>query len=112
MTKHYYVYIMANPRQRIYTGVTNDLERRVKEHKQKRAPGFTAKYDCTELVYYEVTEDVRAAIEREKHIKGWMRRKKLALITSVNPTWRDLSADWQAPDDVRAITADPSLRSG
>ena len=112
MAKQFYVYIMANPRQKIYTGVTNDLERRVWEHKQKLVPGFTSKYDCTALVYYEVTENARAAIEREKQIKGGLRRRKLALITSANPTWRDMSADWAAPSDVRGTTPDPSLRSG
>ena len=112
MSKQYYVYIMANPRQKIYTGVTSDLEQRVWQHKQKQASGFTAKYDCAMLVYYEVSDDVWSAIEREKHIKGWLRKKKLALITSANPTWRDLSADWSAPGDVRATTPDPSLRSG
>jgi putative endonuclease len=110
--KQYYVYIMANPRQKIYTGVTSNLEQRVWQHKNKVISGFTSKYDCTALVYYEVTEDVRAAIEREKQIKGWLRKRKLALITLANPTWRDMSADWPAPSDVRGTAPDPSLRSG
>ena len=75
----------------LYTGVTNDLERRVYEHKQKLVPGFTAKYNITRLVYFEVTQDVQAAITREKQIKGWLRSKKIALIESVNPEWKDLS---------------------
>jgi putative endonuclease len=91
--KQYYVYIMANPRQKIYTGVTSNLEQRVWQHKNKVISGFSSKYDCTALVYYEVTEDVRAAIEREKQIEEWLRKRKLALIASANPTWRDLSAD-------------------
>jgi putative endonuclease len=103
---------MSNPRQVIYVGVTNNLERRVWEHKRKVTPGFTAKYGCTALVYYETTESVQAAIEREKHIKGWLRKKKLALVTSANPTWRDLSAEWPSPIDLLKATADPSLRSG
>ena len=94
MPKQFYVYIMANPRQKIYTGVTSNLEQRVWQHKNKVISGFTSKYDCTALVYYEGIEDVRAAIEREQQIKGWLRKRKLALITSANPTWRDLSADW------------------
>src|SRR5215216_4601776 len=112
MSKQYYVYIMANPRQVIYAGVTNDLERRVWEHKSRRTPGFTAKYGCTALVYYEATENVWEALEREKQIKGWVRKRKTALITAANPTWRDLSDDWQTPSEVAVTPADPSLRSG
>ena len=87
----YYVYIMTNKSRTLYTGITNDLERRVYEHKQKLVPGFTAKYNITRLVYFEVTQDVQAAITREKQIKGWLRSKKIALIESVNPEWKDLS---------------------
>lgn len=90
----YYVYIMASRSRTLYTGVTNDLERRVYEHKKKLVPGFTAKYNIERLVYFEVTEDVHTAISREKQIKGWTRSKKLALIGSSNPTWNDLSASW------------------
>ena len=92
--KQYYVYIMSNYSRTLYTGVTNNLERRVYEHKQKAKPGFTAHYNITQLVYYETTTDPRAAIEREKQIKGWLRKKKVALIESVNPAWEDLSRDW------------------
>ena len=92
--KQYYVYIMTNKSKTVYTGVTDNLERRVYEHKNKLIPGFTRKYNITKLVYYEVTNDVRAAIEREKQIKGWLRRKKVALIESVNPQWEDLSNGW------------------
>jgi putative endonuclease len=94
MPNQYYVYIMANPRHVLYTGVTNDLERRVWQHKMKRLPGFTSKYDCTSLVYYESTSDVTSAIEREKQINGWIRRRKIALIESINPTWLDLAEVW------------------
>ncbi|OGP97656.1 MAG: endonuclease, partial [Deltaproteobacteria bacterium RBG_16_55_12] len=66
---------MTNKSRTLYTGVTNDLERRVYEHKQKLVPGFTAKYNITRLVYFEVTQDVQAAITREKQIKGWLRSK-------------------------------------
>ncbi len=92
--KQYYVYIMTNKSRTLYTGVTNDLGRRVYEHKQKLVPGFTSKYNITRLVYFETTEDIRAAIEREKQIKGWLRSKKVALIESENPEWRDLSVGW------------------
>jgi putative endonuclease len=92
--KQYYVYIMANSSRTLYTGVTNDLQRRVFAHKQKLIPGYSARYNISRLVYFEATENVAAAIEREKQIKGWLRRKKLALINSVNPAWLDLSAGW------------------
>ena len=94
MTTQYYVYIMTNKSRTLYTGVTNDLERRVYEHKKKLVPGFTTKYNITRLVYFEVTQDVGAAIAREKQIKGWLRTKKIALIDSVNLGWADLSVDW------------------
>ena len=90
--KQCYVYIMTNKSRTLYTGVTNNLERRVYEHKQKLIPGFTTKYNISRLVYFEATEDIRAAIEREKQIKGWLRSKKITLIESVNPSWTDLSA--------------------
>jgi putative endonuclease len=82
---------MTNKSRTLYTGVTNDLERRIYEHKQTLVPEFTAKYNITQLVYFEATGDVRAAIEREKQIKGWLRVKKIALIESMNPEWVDLS---------------------
>jgi len=90
----YYVYILANKTKRLYTGVTNNLLRRVYEHKHGLVPGFTKRYNLTRLVYFESTENVRAALVREKQIKGWLRAKKIALIESVNPQWNDLSADW------------------
>jgi putative endonuclease len=108
--REYFVYIMSSARHTIYTGVTNDLHRRVWQHKNKLVPGFASRYDSTMLVYYDVTEDVRSAIEREKHIKGWLRAKKTELIRSQNPEWRDLSLDWTAPEfDSRG--PDSSLRS-
>lgn len=94
MMKEYFVYIMASASGTLYTGVTGDLERRVAEHKQKLIPGFTARYNITRLVWYEMTPDVRSAIAREKQIKGWLRAKKIALIESVSPQWRDLGEDW------------------
>ena len=89
----YFVYILSNRSRTLYVGVTNNLERRVSEHKQKLIEGFTRRYNVTQLVYCESTEDVRAAITREKQIKGWTRAKKIALVDSVNPDWRDLSVE-------------------
>jgi putative endonuclease len=91
---NFYVYIMANKWRTIYIGVTNDLERRAWEHKTKATPGFTAKYRLDQLVYFEHTDDIRDAIAREKQIKGWTRKKKIALVESKNPEWKDLAADW------------------
>lgn len=90
----YYVYILTNRSRTLYAGVTNDLTRRVYEHKQKLLPGFTEKYNISRLVYFEETSDVRDAIAREKQIKGWTRAKKIALIESINPEWKDLSDGW------------------
>jgi len=92
--RQFYVYIMANRSHTLYSGMTNDLERRVYEHKTKAIDGFTAKYNITRLVYYEPYADVRDAIAGEKQIKGWTRDKKVALIQSRNRYWRDLAADW------------------
>jgi len=78
----------------LYTGVTNNLERRMYEHKNKLIPGFASKYNLKKLVYFEETIDVSAAITREKQIKGWLRKKKVALIELENPKWNDLSKHW------------------
>ena len=90
----YYVYIMTNRTRRLYVGVTNDLGRRVYQHKHHVMPGFTSKYFLERLVYFEETNDVRAAISREKELKGWRRSKKIALIEKLNPRWSDLSCGW------------------
>jgi len=92
--KQYYVYIMSSRSGTLYTGMTNNLLRRVYQHKNKTNEGFTKKYDVTRLVYFEVHFDVHAAIAREKEIKGRKRSKKLALIRSMNPKWCDLSDGW------------------
>ena len=86
---------MASASRVLYTGVTNNLLRRVWQHKNKQVPGFTACYRVTELVYFEAFGQVRDAIAREKQIKAWLRTKKMALIESLNPQWKDLSADLQ-----------------
>jgi len=88
----YSVYIMTNKSGTLYTGVTNNLERRIYEHKHHLVKGFTNKYKIEKLVYFEETSDVNAAISREKEIKGWLRKKKIALIELINPGWKDLSA--------------------
>lgn len=92
--KTHYVYIMTNHSGTLYTGITNNLEQRVHEHKNKLVPGFAKKYNITKLVYYEEGNEANIALEREKQIKAWPRAKKVALIESVNPEWRDLSYDW------------------
>jgi putative endonuclease len=115
MSKLFYVYIMASWSRTLYTGVTNNLERRVLEHKLKIGSVFTKKYNINRLVYFESTPDIRAAIAREKEIKGWTRAKKIRLIESINPEWRDLSEEWYSSEDAEGINKseiDPSLRSG
>ena len=89
----YFVYILSNASRTLYIGVTNDLVRRVYEHKQKVAPGFTARYNVTRLVYFEEAAHPQVAIAREKELKGWRRSRKLALVSEANPTWRDLAED-------------------
>jgi putative endonuclease len=92
--KQYYVYIMTNRSGTLYTGVTNDLSRRIYEHKQGKGGQFTSKYHVKSLLYFEETRDIHAALAREKQLKGWTRGKKLELIATDNPKWVDLSADW------------------
>ncbi len=93
--RYYYVYIMTNRSKTLYTGVTNNLTSRAWQHKQGTESEFTSKYKLDRLVYYERFVNVRRAIAREKEIKGWLRMRKIALIVSQNPAWRDLSAEWQ-----------------
>ena len=95
----YYIYMLTNWNNKVlYTGITNDLERRIYEHKNKLVKGFTSKYNVDKLVYYEYTSDVLTAISREKQIKGWTRKKKNQLIESVNPKWDDLSGEFMEQD--------------
>ena len=92
----YYVYILSNWDDSVLCiGVTNNLSRRLYEHRNHLADGFTSKYNVHKLVYFESTSDVRSAIEREKQLKGWRRSKKDELITKTNPNWADLSATWE-----------------
>ena len=92
--RDYFVYILASLSRVLYAGVTNDLVRRVWQHKSAATAGFTKQYRVERLVYFEQTNDVNAAITRQKEIKGWSRAKKIALIESVNPTWDDPSSGW------------------
>ena len=94
-SREYYVYIMTNRRHApLYVGVTNDLVRRVYEHRNKLAKSYASKYNITMLMYYETTNNVESAIAREKQLKGWLKEKKIALIESVNPNWKDLALEW------------------
>jgi len=101
--KRGYVYILAGESAVLYTGVTSKLDTRMIQHRRKMTPGFTKRYNVTRLVYWESFADIRDAIAREKQIKGWLRAKKIALIESTNPSWRDLAedvlpkADYDAP---------------
>ena len=92
--RQYYVYIMTNRSRTLYTGVTNNIKQRVHQHKNKLIDGFTKKYNIDRLVYVETFNDIYSAIEREKTIKGWLRKKKIELINSANPQWKDLSEGW------------------
>jgi putative endonuclease len=93
-----YVYILASSFKHLYTGVTARLQQRVSEHKAHLKPkAFTTRYKIDKLVYYESFQDINQAIARESEIKGWLRIKKIRLIVANNPTWRDLSLDWNHP---------------
>ena len=95
--KEYAVYILSNHARTLYTGVTNDLERRVREHKRGEETGFTTRYRIHRLVYFEAHRDVRDALRREKTIKGWTRTKKVALIEEANAGWLDLAVHLDEP---------------
>ena len=112
---NYYVYILANATNTtIYTGVTNDLYRRLEEHRSHVDPeSFTARYDVTKLVYYEQTSDAKAALAREKQIKGWNRKRKNKLVESMNPQWADLLSALLAGDTAAGGTdCHTSVRAG
>jgi putative endonuclease len=94
MNREYCVYIIASLSGTLYIGVTNDLVRRISEHKQGLVEGFSKKYGCKRLVYYENYRNIKEAISREKHLKKWNRLKKQLLIKTINPAWRDLSEEW------------------
>ena len=100
VSRQYFVYILSSRRGTLYTGVTNDLTRRLSEHRRGTTPGFTSKYSIHRLIYCETTDDVYQALAREKQIKAWSRKEKLALIRGANPRFRDLSesSDSITPD--------------
>jgi putative endonuclease len=106
--KDYFVYIITNKNKTVlYTGMTNDLERRIAEHIAGLEKGFAARYHLNRLLWFESCGDVIGAIAREKQIKGWLRSRKVALINSLNPEWKNLAADWFQ----NAVVRDSSLRS-
>ena len=94
--KYYYVYILTNWNNKVlYIGITNNLQRRIYEHKHKLVEGFTSKYNLNKLVYFETFEDSLIAISREKELKKWRREKKDELIMEINPNWKDLSVEFE-----------------
>ncbi len=104
--KTYFTYIMASRSHTLYIGITSDLHKRVFEHKWKEHDGFTERYNCDRLVWFESYQDVQRAIAREKQLKGWRREKKIALIEKTNPAWVDLARDWYdvEPADLKRAT--------
>ncbi|MEA2164053.1 MAG: putative endonuclease [Thermoanaerobaculia bacterium] len=92
--RFYFTYIMSNTSMTLYIGVTNNLARRVWEHRNGVGSLFTSRYHCNRLVYFEQTTDVAGAIAREKQLKGWNRKRKIELVKRMNPSWSDLSAEW------------------
>jgi putative endonuclease len=111
MPRTFHVYIMASASRRLYVGVTGNIQRRIDQHQAMEMEGFTKRYRMVRLVYVEATQDVKDAIRREKQIKGWVREKKVRLIESLNPEWKDLAEDLLGNRSVRN-RRDPSLRSG
>jgi putative endonuclease len=107
----YYVYFMASNSGTLYVGVTGHLEGRVRQHKEARVNGFTKKYKCFKLVYFEEFESVEHAILREKQVKRWRRDKKEFLIRKLNPGWRDLSQDWKIPHERDSSTRSDQVYS-
>ena len=108
--RSFYVYILSNRTGTLYVGVTNDMERRILEHRSLLVAGFTKRFNVTRLVYFEECGEVTDAIAREKQIKGWRRSKKLALIAQLNPAWQDLGDSSLRPER-HQTPADSSLRS-
>jgi putative endonuclease len=105
-TGPYFTYIVASRSHTLYVGVTSDLHKRVFQHKWREHDGFTERYNCDRLVWFEISQEVRNAIAREKQVKHWRREKKIALIEKMNPAWADLSKDWYdvEPADLKRAT--------
>ncbi len=112
MEKQYYVYIMSSRSSTLYIGSTRDLMKRVLEHKEKVVEGFTKRYSIDRLVYYEVCAILEASINREKQLKGWTRAKKIVLIGSMNPEWKDLSLELMDQLNEKEITEKPVIKRG
>jgi len=110
--RKFYVYILSSKSRVLYTGITDDIYRRTWEHKNDVNPGFSRDYKVHRLVYYETFKYVNNAIAREKTIKGWLRRKKIALIEAENPTWEDLSAEWFDGKQVLRFAQDDKFLEG
>jgi putative endonuclease len=106
----YWVYILSSASRVLYVGVTNALERRTQEHRDKAAPSFTCRYNVDRLVYFEQFRDVRDAIAREKQLKGWRRAKKLSLIEQANPAWADLGEGTEAARATAKTTTEAARR--
>jgi putative endonuclease len=109
MSRTYWIYILASRSRNLYVGVTNDLQRRMIEHRQGLVPGFTSRYKIFRLVHCEQFADIRDAIAREKEIKGWRREKKIWLIERDNPPWQDFAGNF-APLKSRSLTPVPTSR--
>jgi putative endonuclease len=111
MSNHYYVYILTNPsHSSLYVGFTSNLAHRVDQHRSRSVPGFTKRYNLRQLLYFEETSDVLAALAREKQLKGWRRSKKEWLVNQMNPDWVDLSVDTTGVTDP-STSARSRLRS-
>ena len=104
---HYYVYIVASRTHTLYIGITDNILRRVEQHRNAELPGFTATYHCNRLVFLEAYQYVQKAIAREKQLKGWRRSKKICLIELTNPTWADLSEAWTKKPQVPPLRFAP-----
>jgi putative endonuclease len=104
--RSYFTYIMASRSHTLYIGITGDLHKRVFQHKWREHDGFTERYNCDRLVWFESYQDVTKSFAREKQLKGWRREKKIALIEKTNSTWQDLSRDWYdaEPADYKRAT--------
>ncbi len=111
MTACFYVYIMASKSRVLYIGITNNLRRRVWEHKNDLCSGFTRDYKIHRLVYFERFQYVRNAIHREKQLKGWLRKRKVGLIETINPTWEDLAAEWFKPTEEKQVLRAQNTRA-
>jgi putative endonuclease len=110
--KHYYIYIMSSRSSTLYIGSAHDLMKRVLEHKEKVVDGFTKRYAINRLVYYEACETLETSLNREKQLKGWTRAKKIALIESVNPEWKDLNLELMDQPNENEITKKTVIKHG